>query len=149
MDPKLPRFLDVPNQGKGMYTTKSISRGQSIFSCSPYSFGIGGITIENVRGSCHHCLSMVKDLKASIVCSKCNVAGYCSKKCLESAQPLHGLEYEGLTKIEKFRGHFPVFKSAIDGHLYWPPTCVLMIARAINRRILQGASDCRIDEWMK
>ena len=152
MDPKLPRFLeirDVPNQGKGIYTTKSISRGQSIFSCLPYSFGIGGITIENVRGSCHNCLAMVKDLKASIVCSKCNVAGYCSKKCLKSAQPLHRLECEGLAKIEQLRGRYPAFKSAIDGHLYWPPKRVLMIARAINRNILQGASDSGINEWMK
>ena len=92
---------------------------------------------------------MVKDLKASVACSKCNVAGYCSKKCLKLARTLHRLECEDLTKIEQFRGHYPVFKSAIDGHLYWPPTRVLMIALAINRRILQDASDCRIIEWMK
>ena len=107
------------------------------------------ITVENVRGLCHHCLAMAKDLKASIVCSKCKVAGYCSKKCLKSAQPLHRLECDGLAKIEKFRGQYPVFKSAIDGHLYWPPTRILMIARAINRRIVQGASECGFDKWMK
>lgn len=152
MEPKLPPFLeirDVPNQGKGIYTTTSISRGKSIFNCQPYSFGIGGITLENARGSCHHCLATVKDLKASVVCSKCNVAGYCSKPCLKSAQPLHELECNGLAKIEQLRGHYPVFRSAIDGNLYWPPIRVLMIARAINRRSLQGASDSGVDKWMK
>jgi hypothetical protein len=92
---------------------------------------------------------MAKDLKASVVCNECKVAGYCSEECLSSAHSLHKLECEGLAKIEQFRGQFPVFKSAIDGHLYWPPTCILMIARAINRRLVQGASDSGIDKWMK
>ena len=151
MDPKLPSFLElrnVPNQGKGIYTKKFVSHGRVIFSCPPYSFGIGGVTVDNVRGSCHHCLAMVKDLKTSIICRKCKVVGYCSKKCLKSAQQLHNMECEGLAKIEKFRGQYPVFRSAIDNHLYWPPIRVVMIARAINKRILQGA-DCGVDEWMK
>ena len=58
------------------------------------------------------------------------------------------MECAGLAEIEKFRGQYPVFKSAIDGHLYWPPPRVLMIARAINKRILQGAVG-GVDEWMK
>ena len=107
MEPKLPPFLelrDVPNEGKGIFTKKLISRGQSVFSCPPYSFGVGGATVENMRGLYHHCLAMIIDLKASIVCGICKVAGYCSTKCFKSAQPLHSVECEGLAKLEPLRG---------------------------------------------
>ena len=151
MDTKLPPFLevrDVPNQGKGIYTTKFISRGQTIFRCPPYSFGVGGVTIDNVRGSCHHCLAMVKNPNDSILCSQCKVAGYCSSRCLDLAQPLHSIECEGLSKLELLRGKLPPIITHVDARSYWPPTQVLMIARAINRRILQGAS-YHDDEWLK
>ena len=127
MDPKLPPFLeirDVPSQGKGLYTKESISRCQSVFSCPTYyySFGVGGAAVENVRGSCHHCLAMVKDLKDSIVCSKCNVAGYCSTECRKSAQQLHNMECEGLAKLELLRDKPGALATVEpDGHSYWPP----------------------------
>ena len=156
MDPKLPDFLevrDVPNQGKGIYTKELIPRGQSVFSCPPYSLGVGGATVENVRGSCHHCLLMIKDLKDSIVCRKCKVAGYCSAECRKSAQQLHNMECEGLIKLELLRGQpgTPIMAEP-DGRSYWPPPQVLMISRAINRRILEGADSCSQDtyrEWLK
>ena len=151
MDPKLPPFLelrDVPNQGKGIYAKELISRGQAVFRCPPYSFGVGGATVENVRGSCHHCLAIVNNLKASIVCSKCEVAGYCSTQCRKSAQQLHNMECEGLAKLELLRGKSPPITVEPDGRSYWPPPLALMIARAINRRILQGADHCN-DEWLK
>ena len=151
MDPKLPPFLevrDVPVQGKGVYTTKSISRGKAVFTCPPFSFGVGGITTENVRGSCHHCLAIVRDLKTSVVCGKCKVAGFCSKKCLKSARQLHSMECDGLAKLELLRGKLSPIIPHADGRSYWPPIQALMIARAINRRNLQGA-DCRNDVWLK
>ena len=150
MDPKLPPSLelrDVPNQGKGIYARELISRGQTVFRCPPYSFGVGGATVENVRGSCHHCLAIV-NLKASIVCGKCKVAGYCSTQCRKSAQQLHDMECEGLTKLELLRGKTSPVTVEPDGRSYWPPPLVLMIARAINRRILQGADHCN-DKWLK
>ena len=151
MDPKLPPFLevrDVPDQGKGIYTIKFISCGQKIFNCPPYSFGIGGVTIENVRGSCHHCLAIVRDPNDSIVCRHCKVAGYCSARCLNLAQPLHSIECEGLSELELLRGKLPPIITHVDARSYWPPNQVLMIARAINRRILQCASS-HDDEWLK
>ena len=148
----MPPFLkirNVPNQGKGIYTTKSISRGQTIFSSPSYSFGVGGVTVDDVRGACHHCLAIIKDPKSSIVCSKCKVAGYCGIKCLHLAQPLHSMECEGLAKMELLRGTESVLIICERDHqLYWPPPEVLMIARAINRRILQGA-DRHVEEWLK
>ena len=151
MDPKLPPFLqvrDVPNQGKGIFTTKFISCGQTIFSCPPYSFGVGGVTIENVRGSCHHCLAMIRDPKDSVICHRCKVAGYCSSTCLDLAQPLHSVECQGLSELELLRGKLPPIITHVDARSYWPPNQVLMIARAINKRILLGAS-CHDDEWLK
>ena len=71
MDLKLPPFLeirDISNQGKGIYTKESVSRCQSVFGCPPYSLGVGGAAVENVRGSCHHCLAMIKDLATRFDC---------------------------------------------------------------------------------
>ena len=154
MDLKLPPFLeirDIPNQGKGIYTKESVSRCQSVFGCPPYSLGVGGAALENVRGSCHYCLAMIKDLQDSIVCSKCEVAGYCSTECSKSAQQLHNMECEGLAKLELLRDK-PGAPTTVepDGHSYWPPPLVLMIARAINRRYLRGAEGRNNDhEWLK
>ena len=99
-----------------------------------------------MRGSCHHCLAIVQKGTA-VVCSSCKVVGYCSKECLNAASPLHSMECKGIAELEQLRNKVPV-ATEIDGRSYWPPLYVLMIARAINKRILQG-EDYHNDNWIR
>ena len=148
---KLPSSLDVrevANQGNGIFTKTFIPKGKEIIRNMPYSFGAGGVTVEDVRGSCHHCLKIVRDKTTSVVCSSCKVVGYCSKACLDSAAPLHSMECKGLSELEQYRGKVTEFTSRVDGYLYWPPKQVLKIARAINRRVLNGGNK-HDDKWLK
>lgn len=153
MEPKLPSFLRVKNvddQGKGIFTmNKFIPRGKTIFTSMPYSFGIGGINVDDVKGLCHHCLKMMLDTTASVACSSCRVVGYCSQACLDSGKSLHLMECDGLVKLEEFRGKMPEMSDSQDGRLYWPPPQVMIIARTINRRLLTDENTgSREDEWL-
>ena len=149
---KLPSSLnvrDVANQGNGIFTKTFIPKGEEIFTSMPYSFGAGGVTVEDVRGSCHHCLKIVRDKTTSVVCKSCKVVGYCSKACLDLAAPLHSMECKGLGELEQYRSTMPknLMATDIDGRVYWPSLDVLMIARAINRKILQAGNEYD-DEWL-
>ena len=87
-----------------IFTEKSIRRGKRIFASKPYSFGVGGITVENTRAICHliHCLSKVRSA-TPVVCRDCNVIGYCSKECSTAARALHNLECKGIAELERLR----------------------------------------------
>ena len=138
----LPPFLVVRNtgdQGRGVFTKKSIRRGKRIFASRPYSFGIGGITVENARAMCHCCLIKIRSGNP-VVCSYCKVVGYCSKHCLDTALPLHKLECKGIAELEKSRGTPGryITSERDDLRKFWPPNQALLIARAINKKILPG-----------
>lgn len=147
---KLPSSLyvkEVPNQGNGIFTKVYVPKGKEILTSMPYSFGAGGVTVEDVGGSCHHCLKMILQKKTSVICHTCNVIGYCSKACLNSDARLHSMECKGVLELEKHRGKMTVMPPDIDGKEKWPPLQVLMTARAINRKILQGGNKYT-DEWL-
>ena len=133
---------DTNDQGRGIFTKQSIRRGKRIFASPPYSFGIGGITVENVRALCHHCLCKIRSGNP-IVCSKCKVVGYCSRECLAAALPLHRLECKGVAELEKLRKkHGQYITTERDDHRrFWPPNQAMMVARAINKKIVQGEQD--------
>ena len=148
MDPKLPAFLtvrNVANQGKGIFSKKLIPKGEIVFKNEPYSFGIAGKTLDDIRGLCYHCLAYVRDKKDCVVCSSCKVVGYCSKACQESARKLHSMECKGMSEL---RGKAPEGNSEIDGKSYWPPVDAVIVARAINKRYLDRVCPRR-DEWIK
>ena len=142
----LPPFLvvgDTGDQGRGVFTKKSIRRGKRIFASPPYSFGIGGITVENARAMCHYCLTKIR-CGNPVVCSYCKVVGYCSRNCLAAALPLHKLECKGIAELEKLRGtpgRGHITSERDDLRRFWPPNQALMIARAINKKILQSERD--------
>ena len=133
---------DTNDQGRGIFTKQSIRRGKRIFASPPYSFGIGGMTVENVRALCHHCLCKIRSGNP-IVCSKCKVVGYCSRECLAAALPLHRLECKGVAELEKLRKkHGQYITTERDDHRrFWPPNQAMMIARAINKKIVQSEQD--------
>ena len=132
---------DTKDQGRGIFTKKSIKRGKRIFASLPYSFGVGGITVENVRVLCHHCLCKIRSGNP-VVCNSCKVIGYCSRKCLTAALPLHQFECKGIAELEKLRGKPGPYMTTERDDLrpFWPPNEVLLVARAINKRILQQDS---------
>ena len=141
----LPSFLfvrETNDQGRGIFTKQSIRRGKRVFSSPPYAFGIGGITADNARALCHHCLCKIRSGNP-VVCNKCKVVGYCSRKCLAAALPLHKFECEGVAELEKLRGRPGPYMTTERDDLrpFWPPNEVLLIARAINRQILQRDDD--------
>ena len=129
---------DTNDQGRGVFTKHFIKRGKRIFASPPYCFGIGGITIENTRVLCHHCLCKIRSGNP-VVCSRCKVVGYCSRECLTDALPLHKFECKGVAELEKLRGKPGPYLTTERDDLrpFWPPNEVLLVARAINRRILQ------------
>ena len=142
MNPKLPAFLqikDTNNQGKGMFTKELIRCGEKFFTDTPYAFEVIGATSEDMRMLCHHCLEVVPS-GTGVVCSSCNVIGYCSSECRGSAALLHAFECKGIAELEKFR------ETGIKCTKFWPPKRVLTIARAINKRILR--KDSRDDAWI-
>lgn len=144
--PKSLKIRDTP-YGRGLFTRTAIKRRQTVFDSKPYAIGIGGVSITDMTAVCHHCLS--QDYDTPILCDKCKVAGYCSRDCLEAASPLHAMECTGLAELEKLRGDLfqaRYTKTSRDTTRYWPPPSVLMIARAINRRILLGKKPG--DDWI-
>ena len=94
---------ETNDQGRGVFTKQSIRRGKRIFASVPYSFGIGGITVDSARSLCHHCLCKIRSGNP-VVCSECKVVGYCSRECLAGALSLHKFECEGIAELEKLRG---------------------------------------------
>ena len=145
----LPKFLvvrDTNDQGRGIFTKKSIRRGKRIFASPPYSFRISSISVENARAMCHHCLIKIRSGNP-VVCSHCKVVGYCSRKCLVAALPLHKFQCKGVAELEKLRGapgqHMHMTTERDDFRSFWPPNRALMVARAINKEILcRKQDDC-------
>ena len=136
----LPLSIDVRetnDQGRGIFTKESIRLGKRIFASLPYSFGIGGITVEKVRALCHHCLCKIRSGNP-VVCKSCKVIGYCSRECLAAALPLHKFECKGVVELEKLRGEPGLYMTTERDDLrrFWPPNEVLLVARAINKQIL-------------
>ena len=142
----LPKFLvvrDTNDQGRGIFTKESIRRGKRIFASPPYSFGIGGITVKNARALCHHCLCKIRS-GDPVVCSSCKVVGYCSQECLDTALPLHRFECKGITELEKLRKAAPgqyMTTERDDRRRFWPPNQALVVARAVNRKILESKQE--------
>ena len=138
----LPSSLTVRetnDQGRGIFTKRAIRRGKRIFANPPYSFGIGGITVENARALCHHCLCKIRSGNP-VVCSKCKVVGYCSQACLTAALPLHRFECKGIVELEKLRkvpGQY-ITTEHDDRRRFWPPNRAMMVARAINKKIIDS-----------
>lgn len=130
---------ETNDQGRGVFTKLSIRRGKRIFASPPYSFGIGGITVENARVLCHHCLCKIRSGNP-VVCRKCNVVGYCSQDCLTAALPLHQFECKGVAELEKLRkvpGQY-ITTERDDHRRFWPPNEAVMVARAINKKIIDS-----------
>ena len=138
----LPSSLTVRetnDQGRGIFTKRAIRRGKRIFASPPYSFGIGGITVENARALCHHCLCKIRSGNP-VVCSKCKVVGYCSQDCLTAALLLHRFECKGIVELEKLRkvpGQY-ITTERDDHRRFWPPNEAMMVARAINKKIIDS-----------
>ena len=141
----LPSYLfvrETNNQGRGIFTKQSIRRGKRVFASPPYAFGIGGTTVEKARALCHHCLCKIRS-GVPTVCSKCKVVGYCNRECLTSAFSLHQFECKGVVELEKLRkvtGHY-ITTERDDRRKFWPPNQAMMVARAINRKIMQSEQD--------
>ena len=144
----LPPFLEVKetiHSGRGVFTKQPIKRGKRIFASNAYAFGVGGVTVEDVRALCHHCLVRVRG--TPVVCNDCKVVGYCGKDCLDAALPLHAMECQGILKLEKYRTkHMHTSSSPNDCTECWPPIYALMVARIINKRILLGENQG--DNWV-
>ena len=135
----LPSFLVVrgtKDQGRGLFTKKSIKRGKRIFASPPYSFGIGGITIDDTRALCHHCFLRIRS-GDPVVCSDCKVVSYCSRECLAAALPLHIIECNKVARLEKLRGseQYRIVEQD-DLRSYWPPNVSLLVAHLINKKAL-------------
>ncbi len=141
--PKSLRIKDTP-YGRGLFTRSAIKRGNTIFDSKPYAIGIGGLAITDMTAVCHHCLA--QDYNTPILCDKCKVTGYCSRDCLKAASPLHAMECTGLAELEKLRIGGEIFRAQSTMTRYWPPPMALMIARAINTRILLGEKPG--DDWI-
>ena len=131
---------DTEDQGRGIFTKKPIRRGKRIIACPPYSFGVGGITVDDVRALCHHCACKIYTGNP-VVCNDCMVVGYCSSKCLVAALPLHKFECKGIAELEKLRAKPGRYLSSErdDHRRFWPPVEPLLVARAINKKILQSS----------
>ena len=139
----LPPYLEVrytTNYGRGVFTKKPIERGTKLFTGRVHAFGVGGVTVDDVRSVCHHCLAGVS--LYPIVCRECRIISYCSTSCLEAARPLHAMECKGIKELEKCRGKVelkvdrPSFPHNYTRH--WPPVHALLVARVINKSILDG-----------
>ena len=142
LNSNLPAFLQVKdsdNQGKGTYTKELIHCGEKFYTDKPYSFEITGVTPDDLRRLCHHCLQVIPS-GASVVCKNCKLIGYCSNECRGSGALLHAMECRGIVELETFR------ESSIRRTMFWPPKRVLTIARAINKKILR--KDHRDDIWI-
>ena len=81
----------------------------------------------------------------AIVCDRCHLVAYCSKGCQEEALPVHRVECEGLVKVEQARGKCKYNTTAeCTRDLYWPPSIALVVARALNRKVLEWKG---YEEW--
>ena len=100
----LPQSLKLKDTmiGRGIFTEGPITRAKTIFTSRPFSFGIGGVTVDRVRAVCHHCMVRVRG--AAVVCPECKIVGYCSDECRGYAMPLHAMECKGLVQLENLRG---------------------------------------------
>ena len=139
----LPRFLKLKDTifGRGVFTKEPITRAKTIFTSKPFSFGVGGVTLEQVRTICHHCMMHVRG--PAVICSECQVVGYCNDACRDSAMALHAMECKGLLQLEKLRGDSNALQivNEDDQTVYWPPPMVLTVARAINKQTLLLGGD--------
>ena len=120
----LPRSLELKDTiiaGRGIFAKEPITRAKTIFKSRPFSFGVGGTTLEQVRAICHHCMTHVRG--ATVVCPKWQVVGYYSDACHDGAKPLHAMECAAGTW--KLRGDSTALHvAAVDDRTlrYWPPT---------------------------
>ena len=140
----LPPFLEVrytTNYGRGIFTKKPIERGTKLFSGEIYAIGVGGVTVDDVRAVCHHCLSRVGST-APVVCKECRIISYCSRDCLDAARPLHTMECKGIQELEKSRGkvEMNILRPSWPYNYmrHWPPVHALLVARVINKGIVTG-----------
>ena len=129
----------------GLFAKESIERGTKLFSREIYSFGVGGITRNDLTVLCHHCLTSV-EISPPVLCKQCMTISYCSRDCLKAAQPLHALECKGVKKLEKLRGKviikIPRPSSWLEGYEYfWPPPHAMLAARVINKGIVSSGKD--------
>ena len=92
----------------------------------------------------------VRGAAAAIICPDCQVVGYCSDACRDSAKPLHKMECRGLVELEKLRGDTTVLHVATvdDRTRYWPPPLALTVARALNKQTLIGGDLCT-ENWLE
>ena len=144
---KLPGFLQVkqtPNQGRGIFTKKRICCGDEVFRCKPYVVGVSATTPEGVKQLCQQCLKSIPTPSSAIVCGLCNAVAYCSKPCQDEALPVHRVECEGFAGLEKMRGKSLYVPFRECRSHYWPPGPFVLVARALNRKVLEGKS---FDEW--
>ena len=140
----LPSFLEVrytTNYGRGIFTKNPIERGTKLFTGRVHAFGVGGVTVDDVRSVCHHC-DLTRGSYFPVVCRNCRIISYCSVGCLEAARPLHAMECEGIKELEKCRGKEEIKVDRPSWpHNYarhWPPVHALLVARVINKGILDG-----------
>ena len=98
-----------------------------------------------LRKLCHNCLESIPMSSLAIVCDRCHLVVYCSKGCQEEALPVHRVECEGLVKVEQARGKCKYNTTAeCTRDLYWPPSIALVVARALNRKVLEWKG---YEEW--
>ena len=135
----------------GLFAKKPIERGTRLFSREIHTAGISGYTLNDVRSVCHHCLERI-GTALPFVCRDCRIISYCSNECLKAARPLHAMECNGITQLEKLRGKvtldIPRPSSWLDDYEhYWPPAHAQLAARVINKGILNEDQDA--SDWIK
>ena len=141
----LPSSLEVKESTyckKGLFTTRPLLRGTALFTRTFHTFGVSGETLEQVQSVCQNCLARVIGIGRPAVCRQCQVACYCSKRCLRAARSLHIIECNGMSEIEKLRGKETIKVERpsswpVNYEKLWPPCHALLVARIINKAILQ------------
>ena len=93
---------------------------------------------------------MMRIRGTAVVCTECQVVGYCSDACRDGARPLHAMECKGLVQLEKLRGDSTAVHTVTtdDRTLYWPLPISLTVARALNKQMLLGR-DQDSENWLE